>query len=237
MSQKIIFKSYFKNYIPEPTPSLIHLPEHYKKLKSFMNDSISSVTVKKCIPFLDALTVGYIIPFPVDIRFRYDQKEEKVVWELSDVLSSTGLERNLKPMSHENFQMPNELRYPNRTVEAVFKWMNLWRIETPPGYSCIFTQPFNRVSNFKIIDGIVDTDSFDEVINFPFFWTTPVDKPVVVKMGSPMALVIPFRREKWKMNTELMPFDAVKADMEVLKRMSKIFDNYKTKFWNKKEYR
>ena len=113
MSQKITFKSYFKNYIPEPQPSLLHLPEHYKKLKSFMNDSITSVTVKKCVPFLDALTVGYIIPFPVDIRFRYDQKEEKVVWELSDVISGTGLERNLKPMSHENFQMPNELRYPN----------------------------------------------------------------------------------------------------------------------------
>ena len=83
----------------------------------------------------------------------------------------------------------------------------------------------------------MDTDSFDETINFPFFWTTPVDKPVVVKRGSPMALVIPFKREKWKMKTELMPYDAVKADMEVLKRMSKIFDNYKTKFWNKKEYR
>ena len=168
MSQKIIFKSYFKNYIPEPQPSLLHLPEHYKKLKSFMNDSITSVTV--------------------DIRFRYDQKEEKVMWEISDVLSGTGLEKNLKPMAHDNFQMPNELRHPNRTVEAIFKWMNLWKIETPAGYSCIFTQPFNRVSPFKIIDGIVDTDTFDEVINFPFFWTTPVDKPVVVKRGSPMAL-------------------------------------------------
>ena len=237
LQNKIVFKSLFKGFIAAPQPSGLHLPEHYKKLKSFLNDSVTSITVKKCIPFLDASTVGYIIPFPVDIRFRYDKEQEQVVWELSDVISSTAMSHNIKPSSHPNFQIPNELRQPHRKVEAVFKWMNLWKIITPPGYSCIFTQPFNRVNNFKIIDGIVYTDTFDAEINFPFYWTGPIDKPYVLKQGTPMAMVIPFKREKWKMKLELEKFDPVKHDLKVLKRMSKIFDNYKTKYWSKKEYR
>ena len=226
LQNKIVFKSLFKGFIAAPQPSGLHLPEHYKKLKSFLNDSVTSITVKKCIPFLDASTVGYVIPFPVDIRFRYDKEQEQVVWS-----------HNIKPSAHPNFQIPNELRQPYRTVEAVFKWMNLWKVITPPGYSCIFTQPFNRVNNFKIIDGIVDTDTFDAEINFPFYWTGPIDKPYDLKQGTPMAMVIPFKRERWKMQLELEKFDPVKQDLKVLKRMSKIFDNYKTKYWSKKEYR
>ena len=52
-----------------------------------------------------------------------------------------------------------------------------------------------------------------------------------------MVQVIPFKREKWKMNIERENFDRVEEDLNMIKRQSKIFDNYKTKFWNKKEYR
>ena len=167
----------------------------------------------------------------------YDFEEEKVKWELSTVISGTAVANDLWPSAHDNIQMPEEMRFPNRTVEAVFKFSNVWKIKTPPGYSCIFTQPFNRVSSFKIIDGIVDTDTFDTQINFPFYWTGAIDKPTVLKEGTPMVQVIPFKREKWKMNIERENFDRVEEDLNMIKRQSKIFDNYKTKFWNKKEYR
>ncbi len=236
-SKEIKFYSPFAGAVKEPTPALRHIPEYYKKLKSHMNQSNKSVTVKKCIPFLDALTSGYIIPFPVDIQFVYDFEEEKVKWELSTVISDTAIARDLWPSAHDNIQMPNELRFPNRTVEAVFKFSNIWKIKTPPGYSCIFTQPFNRVSSFKIIDGIVDTDTFDTQINFPFYWTGAIDKPTLLKEGTPMVQVIPFKREKWKMNIEREDFNPVEEDLNMIKRQSKIFDNYKTKYWNKKEYK
>lgn len=237
LQNKIVFKSLFKGFIAAPQPSVLHLPEHYKKLKSFLNDSVTSITVKKCIPFLDASTVGYIIPFPVDIRFRYDKEQEQVVWELSDVISSTAMSHNIKPSSHPNFQIPNELRQPHRTVEAVFKWMNLWKIITPPGYSCIFTQPFNRNLPFQIIDGIVDTDSYNFQTHFPFYWTQDSSKTHVLKKGDPMILLIPFKRDDWKMKVALNKESYIDESKRKLKFFNVLLDNYKKFFWKKKSYK
>ena len=41
--------------------------------------------------------------------------------------------------------------------EKAGKFINKWLIETPPGYSCLFIHPMNRVEErYKIIEGIVD---------------------------------------------------------------------------------
>ena len=66
MSRKIKFSSPFKGYISDPKPAKRVIPEAYKKMLNFAGNDISRPTVKKCIPFLDSLTTGYIISTPVD---------------------------------------------------------------------------------------------------------------------------------------------------------------------------
>ncbi len=51
---------------PHPRPASRFIPEEYKKLERFTEGNIHEPTVKVCIPFLDSLTAGYIIPFDQD---------------------------------------------------------------------------------------------------------------------------------------------------------------------------
>ena len=237
ISKNINFLSRFKDVIPGPKPSLLHIPNEFKKMKSFHDESFHSSTVKKCIPFLDALTCGYIIPFPIDYAFRYDQEQNKAIFETNFDLPNDFKEA-LSVEAHNQYQVSEELRHNKRTVEAIFKFSNPWVIKTPPGYSCIFTQPFNRNLPFKIIDGIVDTDSYSQYINFPFYWTNPHTEKVTLERGSPMILIIPFKRESWKMNVDFeKPKDLDKKNKDWLIFASKLVDRYKNFSWRKKEYK
>ena len=79
MSKDIIFIDHIG--IPKefaPIPAITKLPNWYKELDSYigkekkpMGDCISTGTVKKCIPFLDAMTAGYYLLLPADVYFRY----------------------------------------------------------------------------------------------------------------------------------------------------------------------
>ena len=51
---------------PHPKPSSRFIPEDYKKLEKFNHGNMHDETIKGCIPFLDSLTAGYIIPFDQD---------------------------------------------------------------------------------------------------------------------------------------------------------------------------
>lgn len=237
LEKKIKFISEYKEYIPSPQPALLSIPKEYKEMRTFYDESASSKTVKKCIPFLDALTCGYVIPFPIDYSYRYDEEETKAVFEINQNIRYPETDI-FKIHSHANEQVPKNVRYNRRTVEAIFKFHNPWIIKTPPGYSCIFTQPFNRNYPFKIIDGIVDTDTYDLNINFPFYWSNVHNEKVILEKGSPMALVIPFKRDSWKMECiQESKKETEKTGLKYLKTFGKIKDNYKKLFWKKKKFR
>ena len=70
--------SYHELYEPPlPEPSSKFLPEWYKNLpKNQVHPQIGlniDGTAKKCVPILDALSQGYIIPFPCDIMVFHEE--------------------------------------------------------------------------------------------------------------------------------------------------------------------
>ena len=116
----------------------------------------------------------------------------------------------------------------------VNKFLNPWKIKTPPGYSCLFLPPLNNADErFSIIPAIVDTDTFEMHINFPFIVNG--DKfPVLdtqLKKGSPYVQVLPFKRDSWKMKIKSENRD------DNIWQKSKYWlsnlHNYKNIFWNK----
>jgi hypothetical protein len=237
LNKHIDFYSQYKGIIPDPQPAISNVPSAYKKMKVFQSESFFSKTVKKCIPFLDALTCGYIIPFPMDQVYRYDKENTRAIFETNPHLPSDFRE-SLGVSFHENFEVSENLRHNKRTVEAIFKFINPWVIKTPPGYSCIFTQPFNRNLPFKIIDGVVDTDTYTQNIHFPFYWTNPHTERVILESGSPMVLVIPFKRDSWRMRSHLeTPKDMDEKNKKRIKFNLKIVDMYKKSSWKKKSFR
>lgn len=53
--------------IAPPVPAKVHLPEWFRKLPAVDQTHISAtdngLTIKRCMPFLDAMTTGWIIPW------------------------------------------------------------------------------------------------------------------------------------------------------------------------------
>tara|TARA_R110002051_G_scaffold167819_1_gene238508 strand:- start:594 stop:881 length:288 start_codon:yes stop_codon:yes gene_type:complete len=87
---------------------------------------------------------------------------------------------------------------------------------------------------FKIIDGIVDTDTYINIINFPFILLKR-DKQFLLKKGEPMIQVIPFKRESWKMSSD---FYFEKDHGKTLNLLNSEFINrYKKYWWKKKSFK
>ena len=209
---------------PNPTPASRFIPDEYKKLKRFKDDNMHDPTVKTCVPFLDSLTMGYIIPFDQDYLVDPVENDFSVI--------PANREQNDFGF-HNRAQLPEEWR--KTTGENAGKFINKWLIKTPPGYSCLFIKPMNRLEpRFDIIPGVVDTDKYINVINFPFILNKK-DKQFLIKKGEPMVQVIPFKRESWKMWSG---FYLEKAHSKVLSLLNtKWVDKYKTMFWSKKSYK
>jgi hypothetical protein len=113
--------------------------------------------------------------------------------------------------------------------------MNPWSIKTPKGHSVLFVQPFHRESIFTILPGIVDTDTYNSPVNFPFV-LNDINFEGLIPAGTPMAQIIPFKREKWSLefgNDE----DILESNKHTKRVRSRFFDSYKNNFWNRKEYK
>lgn len=179
----------------------------------------TNATIKKCMPVFDAMTGGYIIPTPMDV---YVSQRDGLPWY--EWAAGTSIE------FHPVQQAPN---HPGFNGAPYPKWINPWAIKTESGYSCLFVQPFHRESVFTILPGIVDTDTYYSAVNFPFVLNDVTFEGMILA-GTPMAQVIPFKRDSFKMqvskNTE--PQAVITRKLR-----SRIFDSYRNQFWNRKEYK
>lgn len=212
-----------KDIWPNPKPASRFIPDEYKKLKRFKDDNLHDPTVKTCVPFLDSLILGYIIPFDQDY----------LVDPIENDFSVTPANKNASSEFHDKEQLPKE--WQKISGEKVGKFMNKWLIKTPPGYSCLFVQPMNRMEErFDIIPGVVDTDTYLNLINFPYFLKKR-DEQFLFKRGEPMVQVIPFKREPWKMWSG---FYYEKAHSKILNILNNEWmDRYKKYFWSKKSFK
>ena len=225
---KIIFTNTSGVDIEQPQPASKFIPDWYKNMESYTGKERkpdggggTTATIKRCMPVFDAITAGYIITLPADVYVSI--KEEKQFFEWS-TLGLIGF--------HPIEQAPN---HPARNQHAYPKWMNPWAIKTPKGYSTLFTQPMHREAVFTILPGIVDTDTYTAPVNFPFVINDPAFEGLIPK-GTPIAQVIPFKRDSWTM--ELGDKKDLEAQAKVSKKLqSKFFDRYKSMFWTKKEYK
>lgn len=167
--------------IAEPRPANNALPEWYKNLEGKIGDGLKKSTVKRCAPFLDAMTAGWIIPFPGEIEIESTPGDWGATWGMDERLIG----------SHSDDQIGNILD----TDENIFKFNNLWTIKVPDGYSMLFVPPLNRQEpRFQQFSGIVDCDRYFNRINFPSVWTGGTYHDVI-EAGEPMMQAIPIKRD------------------------------------------
>jgi hypothetical protein len=193
--------------IAPPVPAKTVLPDWFRKLPpadpKFVSVTDNGMTVKRCMPFLDAMMTGWIVPLAATVRLEIKDEGRTVTagWEFDKVMVS-----NHNP--HQVAGNPTEPRPP-------CKFHNHWTIKTPPGWSCLFTAPLNRPHPlFQCFAGVVDTDTYHSLINFPFVATGP-DGVHVVERGTPLVQVIPFRRDTAALEAEIGPETPAEANERI----------------------
>lgn len=229
-SNKIVFTN-CTNYteIDKPQPASSFLPSWYKELDSYMGkikkpagNGQTLATVKRCMPVFDALTSGYIIVTPADVYVSQIDGSSHFEWSALGMIGFHPVE-----------QAPT---HPANNVKTHYpKWINPWAVRTPKGYSSLFVQPFHRDSFFTILPGIVDTDKYFAPVNFPFV-LNDANFEGLIPAGTPVAQVIPFKRESW--NLEIGGYEEIKEIQKVQQQTeTRLFDKYKLLFRTKKEYK
>ncbi|HTP93177.1 MAG TPA: hypothetical protein VMJ52_15650 [Xanthobacteraceae bacterium] len=191
--------------LPRPIPAVLGLPDWFKSMpqKAFNPTmGVETQTLKKCPPFIDAMTYGFLIPLAMDLSV----EDGEFAWDF-DVPKGFVSEFSHSPIG---FHDPSQIAGAPFSDDDRFiiKFNNFWVIEAPPGYSLLFTHPLNRSDlPFTTLTGLVDCDTFcDSPINFPARWHDPEFNGVLPK-GTPVAQCLPVKRESWVGSFQLLSSD------------------------------
>jgi hypothetical protein len=230
-----------EEYSPKPASSFV--PDWYKNLESYTNgekkpsgDGNTTATIKRCMPVFDAIVSGYIITTYTDIfvsqKPTFNQNGEKtgntIPWYEWPSFAPIGWHPLEQAPTHPNKNNLSEGgSYP--------KFINPWSIQTPPGYSVLFTAPMHRESVFTILDGVVDTDKYTAPVNFPFVLNDWKFEGLI-PAGTPVAQVIPFKRDSWEIEIGQESHLTNQNKITGLLR-SRFFDTYKIQYRQTKEYK
>lgn len=205
-----------------------NIPPYFKKPGSFDSerefqidkDGGVNLSIKKCVPFMDSLSLGYYVCLNADVQVLMENNQQVFRWSSEIPVVYV----------HEPNQVVG-VPVPEGYSAVPWKWRNFWLFETPKGYSSVFFHPLNQSHlPFLTLSGVVDTDKHDISVNFPFFlrkdWTGTIER------GTPIAQLLPFKREPWEVEVGA-PYDHNVA----AKNHKNYFQNrYKKLAWSKKSF-
>lgn len=219
------------DYWPKPVPASKMVPEWYKKMNGYMDgiknyeNGFANSTIKKCMPVFDSMTTGYYILLPSDVNVSRNKENGGIVF-------SNPIDFKLVT-EHANSQV-DTMNIPKEFNRNFLKWTNNWIVKTPKGWSTLFVQPMHRDDlPFQILPAIVDTDGFKLSVQFPFILRN--DFEGVIPANTPIAQVIPFKRNDWE--AEYSTLEKGQKMLNLMKHSIFFENRYKRTFWNKKTYK
>jgi len=200
---------------PEPTQK--HIPDWFKGIDPVIDNEM---TIKKCVPVLDAFTSGYVFRTSVDIF--YDSETKRFI--------DNGVSEAIT--YHKDFQLEG-WEFDENVEPHPYKWVNKFHVKTPKGYSLLFTHPLNRGDlPFTTMSSVVDTDDFPLSVQFPFFIKKGFHG--LIPAGTPIIQAIPFKRDDWKSDYGDETESYVYKDF--WKWFTPPMSKYKKHFWKRKSY-
>jgi hypothetical protein len=201
MSKNINFRARSKTESEiqlKPYPAVKQLPNWFLDMSPYGDKSYdfpddgklhfrngqANATFKKCVPLLDGMSAGYIIPLWADVMVEKNNEVSELYWKTqNDIFSLHG-------------ESSSKIQPPPGYRNQVYKYNNCWIPQTPKGYSCLVTSPLGHNDlPFKAIPAIVDTDKSKLELAFPM-WIKKSFEGIVEK-GTPIAQIIPFKRDDW----------------------------------------
>lgn len=185
--------------LPLPIPAAQGLPGWVRAMPPNAFSAVlgrDNDTVKRCPPFIDAMTSGFLIPLLCDVKV----EDGEFTWDNTPPPGgSVSFPRS--PIGfHDASQVTGTPLFEDDRF--LIKFHNLWTIEAPAGYSLLFTHPVNRFDlPFTTLTGMVDCDRYhDAWVHFPAHWHDEKFSGVLPK-GTPVAQCFPIKRDDWSLQT------------------------------------
>lgn len=217
--------------IDPPVPSKNNIPQWYKDIPRFLskdkkieigNGQILNNSVKACLPFLDAISHGYIQKTWCDIY-------------IEDLGETLQYHYSRSPEIISYRENGPSIKISNDFYQMEMIWKVYWMPKMPKGWSILFTHPLNRIDlPFQSLSAIVDSDHFHHIFpgNYPFFIKKGFTG--LIPAGTPMYQMIPIKRESWHSGFEYI------SEQERIVKQSKmtthLFSRYKKLFHQKKHF-
>jgi len=182
-----------EDIIPEPKAAVKFLPEWFKDLAPTCGDSNDafgnkSMSAKKCLPLLDGMSLGFIIPLSGDLHIRTNHNNSQF-----EITNPPGL-KVCEHHAADQVGGPNAIKLNHGNP---LKFINRWIVKTAPGWSSLFIPPMNNYEQpFTCMAAMVDTDKYPKEVNFPALWHVP-DADIHIPAGTPLITVIPFLRDSF----------------------------------------
>lgn len=209
---------YFNKVLTWPEPASKFIPQWWKDMelyrhmpgnedgkKIIISNGISNATPRKCPPMLDAINSGYVIPLWSDIQINSNTEDELAYmsWRVS------------VPVFEIHGKQAELIGTPPGYCKNVFKYRTGMYIQTPPGYSIAVVPPLGyRDLPIQIVPGIIDSDQTNSInLLLPCWVKSGLDYEVIEK-GTPIAQIIPFKREDWQMETSYLKNGESQANID-----------------------
>jgi hypothetical protein len=212
--------------LPPPTPAAVGLPDWLRAMPAQAFSAVAAGdddTVKRCPPFIDAMTSGFLIPLICDLTI----EDGEFTWE-QDLPAGSGFARSPIGFHDSSQVMGTPLFDPD---QFLIKFHNLWTIEAPDGYSLLFTHPVNRFDlPFTTLTGLVDCDRYyDTPIHFPAHWRDAHFSGVLPR-GTPVAQCFPIRRANWEAHTKALTDEETRRSSDLVSEISREKGVYRRRF-------
>ena len=201
---------------PPPYPAARAVPKWFKDMDA---DHEHGGTLKRCAPFLTAMTAGYIIPSPT---------EAKVSVSPTGALSVSG--------AGDMFSAHFPAQYKGAPFESrsVVKFNNPWVIVTPPEYVCLISAPINRFETpFIPLTGIVETGAYYRHVQLPMISMIAPGQSFTLRRGTPIIQVIPMKRDEWTSSTRTLNVEQYEGQHAMLAENPHA---YKDHWWRKIQF-
>ena len=205
-----------EDLVPCPESGKNFIPQWYKDIPG----GEKNLNVKKCMPFLDSISVGYIQKTWTDIYVKNNNEQVSV------------LHNHKVPMFfyREQTHIPVSEYY----YQIEFIWLKPWSTILPDGMSALITHPINRIDlPFTTMSGVVDLDKsiHAPIGNIPFF--IKKDFVGLIPKGTPMFQILPFERNNWQSKKQSF---SQKFWQEKINERGDALGFYKKKIWQKKYF-
>jgi len=210
------------------------IPDWYKQVPRIFSDKDGSEipSVKHCLPFIEALSIGYLILTPEDYKVEKRFSQGIFIESENETLGT----RNTNDIGN----MPIPAGY-NRIQHT---WQHRLAIDIPEGYSVLFTNPLNRFDTpFMTFSAVVDGPYKMPPGGIAFCIRD--DFEGVIPAGTPYAQAIPFKRDDFNMVKKEGLVQEARGILETIFQKAKNYteewtglkNNYRINSWHKKSYK